>query len=520
MNKLSSTIKKVSEKFKGLSRGRKIAFGVLFVSFIVATIYLTITVNKTKYEVLFSDLSATDSGAVIKKLDDDKIDYKIEGKSILVPYQQVDSLRMKMYSDVQFTDGSPGWELFNSSGMVATDFENKVKYQRALQGQMERMIKSFDEVKDCIVNLVLPEETAFVRETAPAQAAVAIKLKPGVKELSKSQVKAIVALLTGGVKNLPKENVQIAVNDMVLATDGLFDDEKNGIISTDKQLQIKKQYEEDIKNKILSILEPTYKNGFRVAVTVDMNFDQKRAESTDYKEGVKVSEKQILNTTNTGDTNASSSPVDNNFTPSIDEGNNNATSKHSEVTYNYDVPQIRKTNIEAPGKIEKINVSLTVDESKGILDDKTKIKIRNTVASIIGFNMDRGDTISIEGFNFTGQGSELITNAVNDLKDMQKITERQKIEKQIAYGFGAVLVLFLIFLFIKKLDRSNLDKFEGLDVVIGDNIEPKLEPQFEPVNLEVDDEQAHIAKEVKKYAKDKPEQVADIVKSWLSEDEG
>ena len=56
-----------------------------------------------------------------------------------------------------------------------------------------------------------------------------------------------------------------------------------------------------------------------------------------------------------------------------------------------------------------------------------------------------------------------------------------------------------------------------LDVVVGDNItEPE---QYEPINFEVEDEKTHLEKEVKKYAQEKPEQVVEIVKSWLTENE-
>ena len=108
--------------------------------------------------------------------------------------------------------------------MAPTDTETKIMYQRALAGEIERAIKSFPEIEGAKVNLVLPENTAFVRETEPASASVVIKLKAGTK-LNTAQVKAIVSLLTGAVENLPKENVSIVSDKFDLLTEGLYDKE-------------------------------------------------------------------------------------------------------------------------------------------------------------------------------------------------------------------------------------------------------------------------------------------------------
>ena len=108
-----------------------------------------------------------------------------------------------------------------------------------LSGEIEKAIKSFPEVEGAKVNLVLPESTAFVKETDPATASVVLKLKAGTK-INDEQVKAIVALLTGAVQNLPKENVSIVSDDFKLLTEGLYDKEKDTITdSTDEQQALK-----------------------------------------------------------------------------------------------------------------------------------------------------------------------------------------------------------------------------------------------------------------------------------------
>ena len=210
---------------------------------------------------------------MLAKLKADKVSYKVSGNSILVPKAQIDTLRMQLMSEVTLTEGSQGFELFDTSKMAPTDTETKIMYQRALSGEIERAIKSFPEVEGAKVNLVLPESTAFVKDTDPATASVVLKLKAGTK-LNNEQVKAIVALLTGAVQNLPKENVSIISDDFTLLTEGLYDKEKQTITdSTDEQQALKAQIETALEDKIMKVLEPVYKTGVRVSVNSELDFD-------------------------------------------------------------------------------------------------------------------------------------------------------------------------------------------------------------------------------------------------------
>ena len=215
MGRLSQIFKNLIDKFKNLSKNKKIAFGVITVGVIAAIVFAGISLGKTKYAVLFSNMDSKDLSSVYKQLQEDKVDVKVEGNSILVPEDKVDSTRMKVLSEVKVTNGSEGFELLDESKLGSTDTEIKINYQRALQGELERTIKSLPEVENARVHLVLPDDTEFVKDTNPGSASVTLKLKEG-QELSKDQVKALVSLVSGSVKNVPKENVQVIDDNMTL----------------------------------------------------------------------------------------------------------------------------------------------------------------------------------------------------------------------------------------------------------------------------------------------------------------
>lgn len=530
MSKLSEVLKKLVDKWKGLSKTKKIAFGVIFAGIIAALVFVGVSLGSTKYAVLFSNMDPADSAAVYKKLQDQKISAKVDGNSILVPKEQVDKLRMQMLAEVPMTNGSQGFEILDESQFGSTDTEMKINYQRALQGELERTIKSFPEVENARVHLVLPDDTAFVEDTEPGSASVTLKLKQGEK-INSDQVKAIVALVTGAVKNIPKENVQVIDDKMTLLSKDLFSENKDISDSTtpaEKQQQLKLQYEKDMEKRLLGMLEDIYgKNKVKVKVNADLDFDAVQQDSVTYDpNSVVVSEHQVKDSTPVQETNASSSPVDNNMTNSTaTDTNNNGLSTHEETTKNYNISKVEQKTIKAPGEVKRLTASVALD---GNVDEATKASIRNLAVSAIGYDDNRGDSISVEGIPFD---TSITDDAKKDLEEMNKAAElERKFKTYGAMGAGAAALIGLIVALVmwrrkKKKEEEDLMEEQmapqGIDVIIGDDgvQDKKEQSRFKPIELDEENERTHIENEIKKYAKDKPDQVADIIKSWLAEDE-
>lgn len=520
MNKLSDMLKGVVTKWKELSKSKKIAYSIITtVAFL--TLGILIFVNlKPKYVVLFSNMSSQDSGAIIAGLDSKKVSYKVDGSSILVEKSQVDKLRMELLSEVKLTEGSQGFELFDNGKVAPTDSEAKIMYQRALSGELERTIKSFGAVEWAKVNLVLPDNSAFVTKPSPATASVTLKLIQGQK-MSEDQVRAIVSLVSGSVQNLPKENVTIVSDDFKLLTEGIFDKDKDDYtVSSDKQLTTKKQIEDEYQRKILNILEPIYKDGVRVSVNATVNFDAKKQDNTVYEQGAVVSEHEVTNETTSGG-NTSGSGVDNNLTNTQNATTNNDKTTSKETTKNYEPTKKVETVVSAPGQVERVTASVVVNNSQ--IDAQTRMAITNLVSEAIGFNANRGDTITVENLAFNSDAKDL---AQKNLEEMKAEEAKAKKNKLIALGVGggAALIILIIILSSKrrkktKEDIEEISDFEGIDMVIGETITPKPQELFAPLDLEAENQKEHVVKEVKKYAEQKPEQVADIIKSWLAEDE-
>ena len=520
MNKLLELRNKILQGWGNLSRNKKIAYSILAVVIIIVLSSLLSSAFTTKYDVLFSDLSTADSGAMLTQLKTDKVSYKVSGNSILVPKAQIDSVRMQLMSEVPLTDGSKGFELFDTSQMAPTDAQTKIMYQRALSGEIEKAIKSFPQVEGAKVNLVLPESTAFVKETDPATASVVLKLKPGTN-LNNDQVKAIVALLTGAVQNLPKENVSIISDNFKLLTDGLYDKQKATLTnSTDAQQALQAQVEKNLQDKIMNILEPVYKGGVKVSVNADLDFDALTRNSTTYAtKGVIVSSHNVETWNNGTSTGLSTSPVDaasQNTTATTAATAKDGNIVNRDSTNNYDISKTDDVITKAPGAIKKLTTSVVLD---GNLDQATKTAVNNLVAQATGYSGARGDVISVEGLYFNSDAKKAAQQALLDIANADKAAAAKALYTRIAIGAVAIILFIIVLVVIRRSSKKTEEVPEGIDMMIEDNIVPKKPEKFEPIEFETKTKKVHVENEVKKYAAEKPEQVAEIIKSWMTEDE-
>lgn len=520
MNKLSQWISNLKTKLFELSIKKKIAYGIILVGIISVIIYGVVSVSSTKYAVLFSNVDSNDAGSIYTKLKEQKEDFKVEGNNILVPKDKVDSLRMEVLAEVPMTSGSQGFELLDKSKFGSTDAEMKINYQRALQGELERTIKSFPEVENARVHLVLPEDSVFIKDATPAKASVTLKMKSG-KKLTEDQVKAIVSLISGSVKNLPKENVEITDTKVSLTQNLFKDGNYDASSSTEKQQVLEKGYEQKLESKLLDMLSTVYgRDKVKVIVNADLNFDAQETDKTTYDpKSVVVSEKNIKTTENATESTSTGSPVDDNMSNEIEKNADGSVTKHEETTKNYQISESKEKTVKAPGDVKRLTVSVILD---GTLDNATRTAVTNVVMSGVGYDQARGDSISVEGLSFD---TELASKAEDDLKAMEEEATKAKAMKEyILIGIGAAVLLALIIgILLRRRSHRKEEEEEILsqhiDAVIDDEIEMEEKPKFKPIELESETEVSHIESEIRKYAIEKPEQVAEIVKSWLAEDE-
>lgn len=505
MEKLKEIIQKVKDFVNKLSpRVKKIIIAtiIIVVSFLS---FFFVYSSVTKYGLLYSDLDPSDSKYIHDQLVDMGLDVKIKGKSIYVPREKVDELRLTFSPELK--GGSKGFELLDTSkGFGYTDEEFLIQKQRIVQGELERTIRSFSQIKDSRVHITPSKTSVFMTDKDYARASVYLKLNPG-ESLSKEQVKSIIHLVSSAWNNLPFENVEVMDARMNLLSLGIYDgnEDSNFTGNLDNQMKLERQFEYELENRILSMIEPIFGGDkVRVRVNAELDFDSKRTTEIIVDDNnIPVSEHKVKEE-NGYSSETQGSPIDNNMTNTIEDVSKDG-SRREESTINYELSKHESTIIYAPGEVKRITVSFVYD---GNVTQDMKTNIDSLISGVIGFNGERGDSISIVGMEFNGLKEEIIQ------------TNKRNIIPIIVALISIIVILVLIKIFKRSKKDSNSDYSQKEPISeIKEKIQQSVEEGMKNSSIEdTNPENKMLEDAIKNYAVTKPNQVVDIIKSWMMED--
>ena len=459
---------------------------------VVAIIAFLVVFNSTSskpkenFAILFENLKPQDAALIVQYLDKKNIPYVIPQDGVIeVPKEQVAKLRLDIAAQGLPKSSTVGFELFDKNSFGATDFEEKIRYLRALEGELERTIEAIDAVESAKVNIAIPKESVFVSKQNPPTASVLIKLKPNMV-LTPKQIQGIKYLVASAVPNLKPENVKIVgqYGNPLGENDELT--QSNELLKT--EMIYKKKFETALENKIVSILAPIVGGKDKVVAKVNVDFDFSRVnmKSTIYDPNNVVRSEQSIE-----ESRISTKPKKevggvpgavSNIGPVQGLKNSNVIDKYnkSETTTNYEVSTTIK-DVKAPlAKIKRITAAVVVDgHYKKDKDGKIKYiplskielaNIENLVKNTIGFNPQRGDSVSVTSFQFASNAKS------KELSKSEIIMERVFMYLGPFMPIIKYLILAIVlFIFYKKVIVPFSQKM----------LEVKLEEE-EPIKKEVE----------------------------------
>src|SRR5579884_477044 len=218
-------------------------------------------------------MSQEDAAAVVQKLKESGAEYRLgdNGTSVLAPQGRVDELRLQLAAAGLPKTGRVGFELFDRTNLGMTDFAEHVNYRRALEGELERSIRSIAQIEQARVHITFAKDSVFLESREPAKASVLVDVRPGAA-LDPQNVTAIANFVASSVEGLSPTAVSIV--DM---RGNLLNRPRQGTLAdgqmSDAALDYKHQIERDLAAKVESTLEPLLGPGkFRVGVSVDCDF--------------------------------------------------------------------------------------------------------------------------------------------------------------------------------------------------------------------------------------------------------
>ena len=414
----------ISQIYQKLSLKQKIVAAssiVLVVAFLVfLTLYKSKNENFAGYSVLFENISPNDSALILDQLNKDGIKYKLANEgTILVPTSDVYKERIAVATLGIPKESKIGFEIFDKQEFGATDAEQRVKFQRALEGELARTIESLSSIQKATVRIAIPKESVFTERQALPTASIVVELKPGVS-LNAKQIFGIKNLVAASVTNLSTENVKIVNQDGVALgdEDGEFDSD-----AIAQQIRYKREFENNYEQKIVNVLAPIVGGADKVVakVNIDFDFDKKDTKSEVYDPNNVVRSESNIEEKRQGSAPNEVGGVPgavSNIGPvqGLDDSTLKEQYNKSSQQTNYEISK-KVTNVKGQfASINRVSAAVVIDglyQSKKDKDGKPtgelefapltkeqRESITNLIKQSIGYNQNRGDEVSLDNFEF------------------------------------------------------------------------------------------------------------------------
>ena len=521
----SQMMDRVKVFWSGLRPQQRVYLGVGLAITLGVLIFFVKMISTPDYKPLMKGLEAADAQTISAQLAAKKIPYLVspDGTSISVPADQVDAARLEVASHDSPHSGRIGFEIFDKVSWGQTEFDEKVNYQRALEGELERTIQTISNVKSARVHLVMATDSVFIDRERGAKASVTLRLRGG--SLSREELSSISRLVAGAVDELKPTDVVIIDADSNQSLG-----EGNGSGAGNDSI------ERELTQRLISTLSPVVGSD-HIRATVNVEYETGSSEESQEKYDPAVSALLTMQhseeTTSPGAANGGVPGTSSNV-PSAKAGTPAATTKamgQASRTDNntYGVNKTTRHVIEPAGGIRRLTAAVLVDDA---IDHKRvngkwveqrnkrqpdELKLISDLAgAAIGFNSERGDVISVQNLTFDRgepadiEKASLADEARKGLNDYASVVR-----------FAALLVLFLLvyLLTIRPLQKRALaapPKEPGL-LPVPVPVDLELSPMDEtPVDLA--ERSAILKKQLAESVKADPERSVTAVRAWLREE--
>lgn len=542
----------LGQRIASLDRGQRMRLMLGVVLFVAIAVAGLVMGRQADWRVLYANLADKDGGAVVAQLATMNVPYKYTegGSAIMVPADRVHDVRLKLASMGLPKGAVGGFESMEASRFGMTQFQERLTFQRGLEGELTRSIMSVASVANARVHLALPNQNGFFREQQKPSASVLLSLHPG-RNLDRQQVAGIVHLVASSVPEMSPGAVSVLDDSGKLLSQSA-DAAAGGLGVDAEQLQHVQQIEQLYAKRIVDILEPLVgKNNVRAQVTAELDFSQTEQTTESHRpnqtpDASAVRSQQVVESgpgalssqpsgvpgaTSNQPPAASAAPINGTAQTLAATGTTQAAanSKRESIT-NYEVDKTVRVVKGATGMVKRVNAAVVVNH-QSITDEKGKTsvtpltdaqveKMTALVREAVGFNKDRGDSVNVVNAAFVAPKEDVVE------VPLWRQPEVQELARSLGWPLGTVAMAALVFFGAIKPALSNLSKpvvaavpadapqFDALESDVPER------PQLLPAATTQEPGQASAAElrleDARKLTRDNPAAVANIVKAWIN----
>ena len=492
---------------------------------------------KGNYVPIMPGLNQQDGSQVMDYLNSRNEPFTVDTKNglILVPVDKVSQLQMELAGIGLPQSNVMGLELLRQDQPLGTSqFMEQARYRHALETELSRTVASMRNVDSARIHLAIPKRSVFVKRQTSASASVMVRMLPG-RNLEQGQVRAIINLVGSSVPYLDSSNVTIVDEWGALLSSADANDLSE---ITSHQFEVARKLEKHYAQRIEDLLTPLIGPGrVRASVSADIDFsiEEQTAESFD-SDPTQIRSEQRQQQDAVG-ANAAGVPGALANQPPVDpqqaaDGQENDEETVTNLTRNYELDKTISHVRNSPGKVSRISASVVIDNIRGVNEAGEAVDLppteldleqfRALVQGVIGFNEERGDTITV------------FTKPFQLPEDIEPLEAAPMWEKPWIWSLArqvavALIILLIIFSIIKpalvSLQPQRLAggaknpalENDGTGALEQDSATLSLEGREKSSGI-VDESHGDILLMARKMARDDPKRVARVLKDWVSEE--
>ena len=521
----------------------KLSFGLGIAALAATVLAMTLWSSQGDYKVLYANLSDKDGGAIIAQLSQMNVPYKHSdgGAAILVPAAQVHDLRLRLATAGLPKGSVTGYELMDNARFGQTQFQERLTFQRGLEGELTRSITSMAAVQNARVHLALPNQNGFFREQQKPSASVLLTMHPG-RVLDRAQVAGIVHLVSSSVPELDPKAVSVIDQTGALLTNTGDGPQNAGLDA--QQLQYVAQIESGLSKRVIELLEPIVgRDNLRATVAADVDFSQTEATSEEFKPNqgtqasISIRSQQTSESPGAGSNQPSGVPGAASNQPPVAAtapitgasqplqtaqggGATSGTSGRREATTNYELDKTVRVTRNASGTVKRLNAAVVVN-NRAVNDAKGKTtyvpltndeidKLTALVRESIGFKQERGDSVKVINAPFK-------VDPVNNKVDLPLWKQPEVLDmlRAAAVPLALAFVALLVFLgLVRPALKASLAPARPVPAP-GNNLQAVVDDPQDLPALPAPKSAAHLIG-AKALARDNPAAVAGIVRTWVN----
>lgn len=527
---LTRAFERAKQALAQIGVGQRIVIGILVVGLLLGAFVFSKWVTAPTYAPLFSNLASTDASAIVEELNAAGVPYELAdgGATIMVDRNAVYDTRLTMSAAGLPAGEATGYALLDEQGITTSEFQQQVSYQRAMESELAATLEALDGVTTAVVHVAIPKQEVFVNEDKAPSASVLLDLEAGA-DLSGTQIQTVTNLVASSIEGMTPEQVTVADSTgEVLSAAG---EEFGGSSVTDAQTEAEAEYEGRLGENAQEMLDRIVGPGMAVVrVRADLDFDKRESQTKTYNND--PDNPPLSESNNTETYTGQGAAVGGVLGPDAQPGatNDNETNYEKESsTVNNAVGESVETVQNAPGAVNRLTVSVVVDEEAALAADQGDIEA--LVANAVGLDEERGDAITVAAMPLDTTLAEAAAEDIAAAKADKKAAEMQALIRNGV--IGGVLALFaLIFWWTNRRRRKAAQVVNTPTAAPTSRMTPEQQAELDAIRAELAKAQSRsdgmseveivrrqsVRSEITDMITSSPDEAAAMLRGWLVEE--